>query len=73
VGYTAAIRSFGADALAEGDTYELGTFPADERDHDIVWADGLMARRPDESGAEIFLDGFESGAVWGYWSCISGK
>jgi hypothetical protein len=70
--HVAAIRSFGSDAMAEGDFYEVGAFPADEREHDIVWADGLLVRAPDDGGAEIFFDGVESGATWGYWSCGPG-
>ena len=70
--HVAAIRSLGSDAAAEGDIYDVGIFPADERHRDIVWADGFMAREPDQSGLEIFLDSFESGALWGYWSCGPG-
>ena len=67
--HIAAIRSLGSDATAEGDVYPAGTFPADERHNDLVWADGLLIREPDSSGLDLFLDDFESGALWGYWSC----
>jgi hypothetical protein len=70
--HVAAIRSLGEDAAAEGDVYPITTFPADERHRDIVWTDGFMAREPDESGLAIFFDGFESEALWGYWSCGPG-
>lgn len=71
-GHIGAIRSLGSDALAEGDLYSIGTFPADDRHRDIVWADAQMIREPDASGVDIFLDGFESGELWGYWSCAPG-
>ncbi len=70
--HVAAIRSLGADGAAEGDVYPVATFPADERHHDLVWADGDMVREPDDSGLAIFFDGFESGELWGYWSCGPG-
>jgi hypothetical protein len=70
--HVAAIRSLGSDALAESDVYTTGQFPADERHHDIVWADGETIRAPDASGSALFLDGFESGSLWGYWSCGPG-
>ena len=70
--FVGAFRSLGSDALAEGDVYTTGTFPADERHRDIVWAEGQMIREPDTSGVDIFFDGFESGDLWGYWSCSPG-
>jgi hypothetical protein len=67
-----ALRSLGSDSLPEGDLYPVAPFPAGERHHDIVWADGVTARAPDASDIEVFRDGFESAELWGYWSCGSG-
>ncbi len=67
-----ALRSLGSDSLPEGDLYDVAPFPAGERQHDIVWADGVTARAPDGSEIEIFGDGFESADLWGYWTCGPG-
>jgi hypothetical protein len=67
-----AIRSFGSDHLAEGDVYPIAPFPADEDHHDLVWADWGFAREPGDARLLIFVDGFESGELWGYWSCGPG-
>ena len=61
-----AIRSAGADGLVEGDVYNVGTFPADDFDRDIVWADGTFVQRPEGEHALIFSDSFEHG-LWGTW------
>lgn len=64
-----AIRSAGADGTVEGDIYVGNQFPGDDFARDIVWSDGLFFQAPGASHATIFRDDFESGALWGYWSC----
>jgi len=67
-----AIRSAGADATTEGEIYAVGQFPADDLARDIVWSDGMFFQMPDATRTTIFRDGFESSALWGYWSCGPG-
>lgn len=43
-----SIRCPGRDDRFETDAYTLGTFPEKEFDRDIVWADGLWIRRPEQ-------------------------
>lgn len=47
-----AIRSLGADGKPDGDVYEIGPFPASERDRDIVWADGSFVAWPERPRPE---------------------
>ncbi|MBZ0115302.1 MAG: hypothetical protein K8J08_22800 [Thermoanaerobaculia bacterium] len=61
-----AIRTAGQDRLFAGDVYPIGQFPADEFEHDLVWADGLLAVSPDGVHEVLFADGFELG-LWGTW------
>ncbi len=63
-----ALRSAGADGLFEGDVYFANTFPGDDFERDLVWADGLSVQSPDGHQL-IFADDFESGDLWGTWSC----
>ena len=62
----AAIRSTGRDGLAESDIYPIATFPGDEFDRDLVWADGFWVASPDGTHLTVFSDGFELG-LWGVW------
>lgn len=64
-----SMRSGGSDGLFEGDVYGLESFPPDDLFRDIVWSDGLMYRQPGGDRAGIFSDGFETGELWGTWSC----
>jgi hypothetical protein len=66
----AAIRSRGRDGLAEGSVYVPGTFPALELDGDLVWADGVQVRQPDDISILVFLDGFEDGDTR-HWSAAA--
>jgi len=43
-----SIRCPGREGRFETDAYTLGTFPEQEFDSDIVWADGLWIRRPEQ-------------------------
>lgn len=43
------IRSPGRDGIYQGTVYENGTYPADDYDQDIVWADGYFVRLPTSS------------------------
>jgi hypothetical protein len=64
-----SIRSSGRDGLLEGDVYDTEIFPADDLDRDLVWSDGLYFQSPTATRSGIFTDDFESGALWGTWSC----
>lgn len=64
-----SIRSAGRDGVMEGELYDTQLFPADDLDRDLVWSDGQHYRSPTASRAGIFTDNFESGALWGTWSC----
>lgn len=64
-----SIRSAGSDGLMEGIVYTTEQFPPDDHTRDIVWSDGLFFREPGPGRQWIFLDGFESGELWGTWSC----
>ncbi|MCH9651378.1 MAG: hypothetical protein K0U98_24340 [Deltaproteobacteria bacterium] len=55
-----AIRSLGADGLASGNLYDIGSFPSIDQDQDLVWADGAFVRFPADDGL-FFFDGFETG------------
>jgi hypothetical protein len=65
----AVIRSAGDDGTFEGDVYPVGGFVPEEFFRDLVWADGLFIRMPTGPRTLIFSDGFESGELWGTWSC----
>jgi hypothetical protein len=67
-----SIRSPGRDGLLEGDLYDTELFPADDLDRDLVWSDGQYYQSPTPTRAAIFTDNFESGALWGTWSCGPG-
>jgi hypothetical protein len=68
-----AIRSLGADAAGEGDVYPFTSFPPDDFHRDIVWSDGLFYQAPAPGPhTTIYADGFESGGLWGTWSCGPG-
>lgn len=64
-----SIRSAGSDGQMEGIVYTTEHFPPDDHERDIVWSDGLFFREPGPGRQWIYLDGFESGELWGTWSC----
>jgi len=65
-----AVRSLGRDGVAESSVYVPGTFPALDLDGDLLWADGLQIRQPDDLSTLLFLDGFEDGDAR-HWSAAS--
>lgn len=67
-----SIRSRGSDGVVEGELYDTEVFPADDLARDLVWSDGLYFRSPTANRAGIFTDDFETGALWGTWSCGPG-
>jgi hypothetical protein len=67
-----AIRSAGSDGTVEGDAYPLGTFSADDLFRDIVWSDGVLYQGPTGPRHLIFSDDFETGGLFGTWSCGPG-
>ena len=44
--FVLGLRSPGKDGQFETDDHEIGPFPIDETDHDLVWIDGYFARWP---------------------------
>lgn len=64
-----SIRSAGSDGQMEGIVYTTEQFPPDDHARDIVWSDGKFFRAPGPGRQWIILDGFESGQLWGTWSC----
>jgi hypothetical protein len=64
-----SIRSAGSGGQMEGIVYTTEQFPPDDHTRDIVWSDGQFYREPGPGRQWIFLDGFETGALWGTWSC----
>jgi hypothetical protein len=66
----AAIRSRGKDTMAEGTVYTPETFPPSAFDRDLVWANGLFVRQPDDLAALVFLDDFEAGDAR-HWSALT--
>lgn len=65
-----AVRSRGADGTVEGNVYSIGTStPGDDFHRDLVWGDGFWIQSPDGTHSLIFSDDFETGDLWGTWSC----
>ncbi|MFN7942824.1 MAG: hypothetical protein U0X73_14645 [Thermoanaerobaculia bacterium] len=67
-----AARSGGSDAVFEGDVYSASGFPPDELFRDLVWSDGFVYRAPEGERSGVFADDFETGELWGTWTCGPG-